>query len=142
MHTDRPLDAAPLVTVKLPNHSLLSEFVMQQLPLILVMIGLGFASAWLQYGYIPGADTPFPLAGVRVPIWHLIWMGFWTGYTMALVGEAAGIFILPYQISILHFGNTHVTPTTQLVTFLNPIGALLGFRPREILVNGFGVGLC
>jgi len=128
MHTDRPLDAAPLVPVKLPDSSLLSEFVMQQLPLIVVMIGLGFASAWLQYGYLPGADTPFPLAGVRVPIWHLIWMGFWTGYTMAIVGEAAGIFVLPYQISILHFENAAVTPTTQLITFLNPIGALLGFR--------------
>jgi hypothetical protein len=47
---------------------------------------------------------------------------------MAIVGEAAGIFALPYTMSILQFSNPHVTPTTQLLTFLNPFGALFGFR--------------
>lgn len=104
------------------------EFLHQQVPLIAVVLGLGFATAYAQHGFLPGADVAFPLAGVRVPIWHLIWMGFWTGYTMAVVGEAAGIFALPYTMSILQFANPHVTPTTQLLTFLNPLGALFGFR--------------
>lgn len=108
--------------------SLAREFLVEQLPLIAVVLGLGFASAYWQHGVLPGGETAFPLAGVQVPIWHLIWMGFWTGYTMAVVGEAAGIFALPYQMSILQFSNPHVTPTTQLLTFLNPFGALFGFR--------------
>jgi len=55
-------------------------------------------------------------------------MGFWTGYTMAVVGEAAGIFALPYTMSILQFTSPSVTPTTQFLSFLNPFGALFGFR--------------
>jgi|RhiMetdeSRZDD1v2_1073273.scaffolds.fasta_scaffold00009_60 uncharacterized protein len=104
------------------------EFLREQAPLIVVTLAAGFFAAYWQHGLLPGGDVAFPLAGVKVPIWHLVWMGFWTGYTMAVVGEAAGIFALPYQISILQFGNAHVTPTTQLLTFLNPLGALLGFR--------------
>jgi hypothetical protein len=104
------------------------EFLTEQLPLILVVLGAGLAAAYLQHGFLPGGDRAFPLAGVEVPIWHLVWMGFWTGYTMAVVGEAAGIFALPYQMSVLQFVSAHVTPTTQLVTFLNPFGALFGFR--------------
>src|SRR6266480_7084632 len=65
------------------------EFVGQQLPIIAALIVAGFVAAFWEYGYIPGGQRPFPLAGVRVPIWHLIWMGVWTGYTMALVGQAA-----------------------------------------------------
>lgn len=103
------------------------EFWHQQVPIIVALLGAGFAAAYLQYGFLPGADRAFPLAEVRVPIWHLVWMGAWTGYTMALVGEASGIFALPYSISVLQFANPHVTPTTQLLTFLNPVGALLGF---------------
>ena len=108
--------------------TLAREFLTEQLPLIALVLGLGFAAAELQHGYLPGGDVPFPLAGVAVPIWHLIWMGFWTGYTMAVVGEAAGIFALPYTMSILQFTAPGVTPTTQLLTFLNPFGALFGFR--------------
>lgn len=104
------------------------EFVQQQLPLLLALLALGFAAAWLQYGYLPGGARPFPQAGVRVPIWHIVWMGVWTGYTMALVGQAAGIFALPYSASVLQFSNAHVTPTMLVLTFLNPLGALLGFR--------------
>jgi len=106
----------------------LREFLREQLPLIAVVLALGFAAAEWQHGFLPGGDVAFPLAGVRVPIWHLIWMGFWTGYTMAVVGEAAGIFALPYTMSILQFATPSVTPTTQLLTFLNPFGALFGFR--------------
>lgn len=113
---------------KTASSSVLREFLVEQLPLILVVLAAGFGSAYWQHGFLPGGDVAFPLAGVRVPVWHLIWMGFWTGYTMAVVGEAAGIFALPYQMSILQFSTAHVTPTTQLLTFLNPFGALFGFR--------------
>lgn len=104
------------------------EFVKEQLPLIVLVLSMGFLSAYWQHGFLPGGEIAFPLAGVKVPIWHLIWMGFWTGYTMAVVGEAAGIFALPYSMSILMFSNAHVTPTTQLLTLLNPLGALFGFN--------------
>src|SRR5690242_1355403 len=117
----------PLVPM-LPGREIGREFLRQQLPVLLLLIALGFAAAWLQYGYIPGGDRPFPAAGVKVPIWHIIWMGVWTGYTMALVGEASGIFALPYSISVLQFSNLHVSPTMLVLTCINPIGALLGFR--------------
>lgn len=110
------------------GQSPLAEFALQQLPLILAVFALGLLSAYLQHGFLPGADRPFPLAGVRVPIWHLFWMGVWTGYTMGVVGEASGIFALPYSMSVLQFTNAHVSPSTQLLTFLNPFGALFGFR--------------
>lgn len=110
------------------NLSSAHEFFLQQLPLATSVFVLGIVAAYLQHGYLPGGDVAFPLAGVRVPIWHLVWMGAWTGYTMAMVGEAAGIFALPYTMSVLQFSNIHVTPTTQILTFLNPFGALFGFR--------------
>ncbi|MGH8631051.1 MAG: sulfite exporter TauE/SafE family protein [Burkholderiales bacterium] len=111
-----------------PVLSVWREFWHQQAPVIAALLAAACAAAYFQHGFLPGADRAFPLAGVRVPIWHLVWMGAWTGYTMALVGEASGIFALPYSMSILQFGSAHVTPTTQVLTFLNPIGALLGFR--------------
>ncbi len=104
------------------------EFWRQQAPLIAGALALGLIAAYWQHGFLPGAERAFPVAEVRVPVWHLIWMGVWTGYTMAVVGEAAGIFALPYSMSILQFVNPSVTPSTQLLTFLNPFGALLGFR--------------
>jgi uncharacterized membrane protein YfcA len=107
---------------------LLREFLTEQVPLLTLVLSAGFAAAYLQHGFLPGADIAFPLAGVQVPIWHLIWLGFWAGYTMAVVGEAAGIFALPYTMTILQFSTPSVTPTTQLLTFLNPFGALFGFR--------------
>ena len=73
------------------------EFLTEQLPLIPAVLGAGFAAAYLQHGFLPGGDRAFPLAGVRVPIWHLVWMGLWTGYTMAVVGEAAGILRFPIR---------------------------------------------
>jgi uncharacterized membrane protein YfcA len=118
------------------------EFFLEQVPLILATLGLGVAAAYLQHGFLPGADLEFPLAGVKVPIWHIVWMGFWTGYTMAVVGEAAGIFALPYQMSILQFGSIFVTPTTQLLTLLNPLGALLGFRRTRQTNWDFALWVC
>ena len=100
----------------------------QQAPIFAALVLAGIAASYLQHGSAPAGKNPFPLAGIYVPVWHVIWMGAWTGYTMALVGEASGIFALPYSISVLQFSNPHVTPTTQLLTFLNPLGALLGFR--------------
>ena len=102
------------------------EFALQQAPFIAAALALGFLCAYLQHGFVPGGDQAYPLAQVRVPVWHVIWMGVWTGYTMALVGQAAGIFALPYTTSVLQFSNAHVTPSTLLLTFLNPFGALLG----------------
>lgn len=108
--------------------SVWTEFLSQPLPILLVVLVLGVAASYLQHGFLVGGDRPFPLAGVRVPLWHLLWLGFWTGYTMALVGEATGIFSLPYTMSILRFDNLHVSPTNLVITVINPIGALLGFR--------------
>ena len=90
--------------------SIAREFLVQQAPLILGTLILGFLTAYWQHGFVPDGDQPYPLAGVSVPVWHVIWMGVWTGYTMALVGEAAGIFALPYSMSVLQFTNQHVTP--------------------------------
>jgi len=108
--------------------SITREFLLQQAPLVAAALMLGYISAHLQHGFVPNGDQPYPLAQVRVPVWHVVWMGAWTGYTMAIVGQAAGIFALPYSTSVLQFSNVHVTPSTLLLTFLNPIGALLGFR--------------
>ncbi len=110
------------------HKSLSREFWTEQAPLLVLVLAAGFIAAYAQHGFLPGSDVAFPLAKVRVPIWHIIWMGFWTGYTMAVVGEAAGIFALPYTMSVLQFSTPSVTPTIQLLTFLNPFGALFGFR--------------
>ncbi len=88
---------------------------------------MAIVASYLQYGYLAGATQPFLVAGIKVPIWHLLWLGFWTGYVMGLVGEASGIFSLPYTISVLHFSNVSITPTSLITTFLNPLGALLGY---------------
>ena len=118
------------------------EFWRQQAPLIAGALVLGVIAAYWQHGFLPGAERAFPVAEVRVPVWHLIWMGVWTGYTMAVVGEAAGIFALPYSMSILQFVNASVTPSTQLLTFLNPFGALLGFRRSGQWNLKFAAAVC
>ena len=110
------------------TRALAREFAAQQVPMIVVTLALGFAVAYMQYGYIPGADGPFPIAGVRVSVWHLIAMGLVTGYLMTLVGQAAGILALPYSTSVLGFTNPHVSSTMLVLTFIGPAGALLGFR--------------
>jgi uncharacterized protein len=122
--------------------SLAREFLREQAPLIAGVFLLGVAAAYLQHGFLPGGETAFPLAGVRVPLWHLVWLGFWSGYTMAVVGEAAGIFALPYTMSVLQFSSPFVTPTTQILTFLNPIGALLGFRRSRQWNLDFALWVC
>jgi uncharacterized membrane protein YfcA len=122
--------------------SVLQEVWRQQLPIIAALLAAGFAAAYLQHGYLPGGDRPFPLAGVRVPIWHLIWMGVWTGYVMALVGQAAGILALPYSTSVLQFDNPHVTPTMLVLTLFNPVGALLGFRRGGQWNLDFAAAVC
>ncbi len=106
----------------------LREFLFTQLPIFIGLVLLGYAAAMLQHGFLPDEVRGFPIAAAKVPVWHLVWMGLWTGYTLALVGQAAGIFALPYSTSVLQFDNAHVTPTMLILTFLNPIGALLGFR--------------
>ncbi len=122
--------------------SLRRELLVEQLPMFVVLMTLGFVAAYVQHGFLPGGEVAFPLAGARVPIWHLVWMGFWTGYTMAVVGEAAGIFALPYQMSVLQFITPSVTPTTQLLTFINPIGALFGFIRNKQYNWDFALWVC
>jgi uncharacterized protein len=139
--TDRPADTGAQPGQP-ASQSIWREFWREQAPLVAVTFAAGLAAAYWQHGFLPGGDVAFPLAGVRVPIWHLVWMGFWTGYTMAVVGEAAGIFALPYQISILQFSNAHVTSTTQLLTLLNPLGALLGFHRMRQTNWDFALWVC
>jgi hypothetical protein len=116
------------VCAERPPSSLVTEFLCEQAPIIGGVLLLGVAASYAQHGFLVGGERPFPLAGIAVPLWHLLWLGFWTGYTMALVGEATGIFSLPYAMSILRFDNLHVSPTNLVITVINPVGALLGFR--------------
>ena len=136
------MNAISETRTKPAERSVASEFAIEQFPLIAIVLSFGVAAAYWQHGFLPGGEVAFPLAGVKVPVWHLIWMGFWTGYTMAVVGEAAGIFALPYQMSILQFTGPGVTPTTQLITLLNPFGALFGFRRNRQWNSDFALWVC
>ena len=122
--------------------SITREFFVEQLPLIVLTFAAGLGAAYLQHGTVPGGDVAFPIAGVRVPIWHLVWMGVWTGYTLALVGEASGIFALPYTMSVLQFSSPAVSPTTQILTLFNPLGALFGFRRNRQWNLDFALWVC
>lgn len=122
--------------------SVAREFFAEQLPLIALTLTAGLVAAYLQHGTLPGGDVEFPIAGVRVPIWHLVWMGAWTGYTLALVGEASGIFALPYTMSVLQFSGPAVSPTTQILTLFNPLGALFGFRRNRQWNLDFALWVC
>jgi len=124
------------------GHPLLWEFLRDQLPVIVGVFILGVAASYWQHGYLAGAERPFGVAGVRVPIWHLVWMGLWTGYTMAVVGEASGIFSLPYSMSVLQFTGVGVSPTGLITTFLNPFGALLGYYRNHQWNLDLAKGLC
>lgn len=124
------------------HHPILSEFLFDQLPIILSIFILAVIASYIQHGYLAGSELTFGIAGVRVPIWHLIWMGVWTGYTMGIVGEASGIFSLPYSISILQFTNLSVSPTSLITTFLNPFGALLGYYRNKQWNLDLAMGLC
>lgn len=112
-------------TLKSP--SVIKEFCRDQLPMILGTFLLGIIAGYLQAGYLPGSDRPFPVGQITVSIWHLVFMGFWTGYIMGLVGEASGIFSMPYSMTILHFDSVSLSPTSLITTFLNPFGALFGY---------------
>ncbi|MGD9043902.1 MAG: sulfite exporter TauE/SafE family protein [Desulfobacterales bacterium] len=120
----------------------MTEFFRDQLPIIAIVFIAAIVASILQHGYLAGGHRPFSIAGVRVPIWHLLWMGFWTGYIMALVGEASGIFSLPYSMSILQFTSVSVSPTGLITTFLNPFGALLGFYRNRQWNLDLAMGLC
>jgi uncharacterized protein len=109
------------------RHPVLRELVFEQLPLVTSVFVLGLAVSWLISGFIPNGDRAFPVAGVAVPIWQLLWLGLWTGYTMAIVGQASGTFVLAYSASVLQFTAIALSPTCLLIAFLNPFGALLGF---------------
>jgi len=112
--------------IRLP--SVFREFLREQLPIIAATFGAGILVSRLGFGFIPGAAEAFPVAGVRVSLLHLIAMGIGTGYLMGLVGEASGILSLPYTMSVLRFSSPAVSPTTLVLTLLNPLGALLGYR--------------
>ncbi len=120
------------------------EFLTEQLPLIVITFGLGIALSYVQHGFLIGGSRGVPLAGndIYVPIWHLLWMGLWTGYAMGVVGEATGIFSLPYSMSILQFNSVHISPTDLVVTFLNPFGALFGFRREKQWNLDLAIWLC
>ncbi len=123
--SDARVDASELPR---PGDSPWAELLREQLPIVVAVFALGIVASYAQHGLLPGADGPFPLAGVRVPLWHLAWLGLSSGYTMALVGQGTGVYSLPYAMSILRFDNAHVSATNLLITVINPIGALLGFR--------------
>lgn len=123
-------------------HPLIWEFIHDQLPVILAVFIAGVAASYWQHGYLAGGSLPFGVAGVRVPIWHLVWMGLWTGYTMGVVGEASGIFSLPYSMSVLQFTNVGVSSTGLITTFLNPYGALLGYYRNKQWNLDLAKGLC
>jgi len=109
------------------RHFLLKEFIRDQVPMILGIFILGVVASYIQNGFLPGTDRPFRVAGVRVAIWHLVWMGFWSGYLMGLVGEASGIISLPYTMTVLQFDSVAVSPTSLITTFVNQFGALFGY---------------
>ncbi len=124
------------------RHFLLREFLRDQLPMVAVTYAAAVAISYAQFGFVPDGDSAFMVAGVRVPVWHLVWMGFWTGYTLGVVGEASGIFALPYTVSVLQFASVSVSPTMLLVTFLNPFGALLGYWRGRQLNFDLAIWLC
>src|SRR5262249_43318186 len=105
--------AAPPTPARLP---LRTEFLREQAPVIAATLALGVVASYLQHGMLVGGDRPFPLAGVSVAPWHLAWLGFSTGFVMALVGQGTGILSLPYAMSVLRFDNPHVSPTNLLIT--------------------------
>jgi uncharacterized membrane protein YfcA len=72
----------------------------------------------------------------------MVLIGFVAGYSMALVGGATGLVSLPYNMSVFGFNTVSVSPTVQLETFLNPFGALMGFRRSGQFNGAFALPLC
>jgi uncharacterized membrane protein YfcA len=135
---------SPMLAAHHVHHeSLWRQFARDQAPMcfVLLMLALG-VTYWQHGGIFPGGDRAFAVAGIRVPLWHLFWMGFWTGYLMAIVGEASGIFALPYSMSVLQFTSVSVSPTTLVVTFLDPFGALIGYLREHQLNRDLALWLC
>src|SRR4051812_1105548 len=120
------------------------ELFTQILPLTLAAWTAGVAVSYLQHGFLIGGARGVPLAGpeCHVALWHLLLLGLVAGYSMALVGGATGLVSLPYDMSVLGFTTIHVSPTVQLETFLNPFGALLGFRRSGQWNTDFALPLC
>lgn len=106
----------------------LRELIFEQVPLVATVFGLGLLVNFLLAGFIPDGERSFPVAGVAASLHELLWLGLWTGYTMAIVGQASGTFVLAYSASVLQFTAISLSPTCLLIAFLNPFGALLGFR--------------
>jgi uncharacterized protein len=120
------------------------EFWTRILPLTLVIWAAGVAASYLQHGFLIGDDRGVPLAGpdFRVGLWHLLLLGFFAGYSMALVGGATGLVSLPYNMSVLGFNTIHVSPTVQLETFVNPFGALIGYIRSGQWNRDFALPMC
>ena len=120
------------------------EFWRYIVPLALAAWAAGVTVSFLQQGFLIGGERGVPLAdpGCTTPLWHLLLLGFVAGYAMALVGGATGLVSLPYNMSVLNFSTIHVSPTVQLETFLNPFGALLGFRRSGQWNADFARPLC
>lgn len=137
-----PGDARAAARTLLARYPVLRELVYEQAPLAVGVLLAAFAVGYFQYGFIPGGERAFPVAGVAVAPWHLVWMGFWTGYAMAVVGQASGTFTLAYSASVLQFTGLALSPTTLLTTFLNPFGALLGFKRGRQWNLDMAVWLC
>lgn len=123
-----PTDPTPPAAPGSASPPLLREFLREQLPLAAAVLGLGLLVNFLLLGFVPDADRGYPVAGVAVSLAELLWLGLWTGYTMAIVGQASGTFVLAYSASVLQFTAVSLSPTCLLIAFLNPFGALLGFR--------------
>jgi uncharacterized membrane protein YfcA len=104
----------------------------------------GVAASYLQHGFLIGGARGVPFAGpdCHPALWHLLLLGFIAGYSMALVGGATGLVALPYDMSVLRFTTISVSATVQLETFLNPFGALLGFRRSGQWNLDFALPLC
>lgn len=120
------------------------ELLTRVLPLTALLWAIGVAASYAQHGFLIGGERGVPLAGpdCHAPLWHLLLLGFGAGYAMALVGGATGLVSLPYNMSVLGFNTIHVSPTVQLETFLNPFGALLGFRRNGQWNGDFALPLC
>ena len=120
------------------------ELVTRVAPLVLLLWAAGVAASYLQHGFLIGGARGVPLAGPEChpAWWHLLLLGFVAGYSMALVGGATGLVSLPYDMSVLRFSTISVSATVQLETFLNPFGALLGFRRSGQWNLDFALPLC
>jgi uncharacterized membrane protein YfcA len=120
------------------------EFWFRVVPLTAGVLLAGVCASFLQHGFLIGGARGVPLAGpgCHVAVWQLLLLGFVAGYAMALVGGATGLVSLPFNLSVFGFTTVSVSPTVQLETFLNPFGALLGFRRNGQWNLDFALPLC